>query len=154
MLGQLTTWDDHRPRTGLRLPPYTIITQLVSKGGSRSNRFLGFYSKAFGDESRNFEPCSKDEDDNELVLRSPNFHITPKGLNIFNVPRPLLHVGSSAVQNFDTLSAYESLTSKQHVVMPLKTLPVEELMHVQSVMAQILHAGEMGCRLMYHPRLL
>ncbi|GFS51189.1 phospholipase A(2) [Trichonephila clavipes] len=31
MIGQLATCDDHRPRTGLVLPPYTIITQSVKR---------------------------------------------------------------------------------------------------------------------------
>ncbi|GFT89422.1 hypothetical protein TNCV_4387041 [Trichonephila clavipes] len=55
------------------------------------------YSRAFGDEPRNFEPWSSDENDT-----SSNFPTTPMGgllsLDIFNVHHPL-HYGSSLIRS-------------------------------------------------------
>ncbi|GFU79948.1 hypothetical protein TNCV_578281 [Trichonephila clavipes] len=54
------------------------------------------YSRAFGDEPRNFKPWSSDEDDNCELWQTtpyPNFHITPTGGRL-----SLGHLGKAGLQ--------------------------------------------------------
>ncbi|GFS81326.1 hypothetical protein TNCV_1225131 [Trichonephila clavipes] len=85
-----------------RVPHHTTFTSV-----NRS------YSMCFGNGTRNFEPWASDEDN--TLADTPIFPTTPAGgrlsLDIFNVHRPPLHGGFSAVSTLNSRHAsHESVT--------------------------------------------
>ncbi|GFT94584.1 hypothetical protein TNCV_3266811 [Trichonephila clavipes] len=52
---------------------------IQSNGGSRSIGFVRFYTRAFDDGLRNFEPRLSDEGDTRAGTPSSNYHTTPTG---------------------------------------------------------------------------